>query len=320
MSLETLSYKYIGKFIAPAVTLSGNMANIANAFASTTYADSSPRVTGSGVAWTPTSQLSSNITLAVALTPPTSSLGQKIIYAGGGAGSPTMLSPETYANSRVIFGVCKNAGNLGSWSDANPFGTGQFSGYTSAFVGNTTLSTIHVFESKDSVMIIGETNTNTMYYTLAGAIIDPESNNASVAESDGKIYGIITSGYNGAGGTPNWYANFGANSFLNHGGSLGQAHAYLMNIGASTTTSIKRANVLLSAPTAATNLKNTQSEFVRLPIYMDGGGTNFYGRLREILMFGNGLSITKLVVSNIVAGYILGANTTSTSECLFLKA
>ena len=320
MSLETLSYKYIGKFIAPATTLSGNMANIARAFASTTYADGSSRVVGSGVAWTPTSQLSAGTTLAVAITPPTSSLGQKIIYAGGGGGSPTMLSPDTYANSRVIFGLCKNAGNLGSWSDANPFGTGQFSGYTSLFTGNSAISTIHAFESKDAVLVIGESSTNAMYISLAGAILDPESNNSLVAESDGKLYGLITSGYGNVGGTPNWYPNFGTNSFLNHGGSIGQSHAYMMNIGASTTITIKRANVLLSSPVAATTLKNTQSELVRLPIYMDGGGTNFYGRLREILMFGNGLSITKLVVSNVVAGYIIGANTTTTSECIFLKA
>ena len=47
MSLSALTYKYIGKFTAPASTTSGTMAALATAFSSATYADGSSRVTGS---------------------------------------------------------------------------------------------------------------------------------------------------------------------------------------------------------------------------------------------------------------------------------
>lgn len=320
MSLEALSFKYIGKFTVPAATLSGTLGTVSRAFASNTYADGTSRVTGSGVAWTPTAQLNAGTTLAVSLTPVTSTLGQKIIYAGGGAGSPTMISPDTYANSRMIFGLCKNAGNFNSWSDANPYSAGQFSGYTTAFVGNTTITSIHFFESKDSILVVGETNTSTLYYSYVGGIIDPESSNVSAAESDGKIYGLFTSGYNGAGGTPNHALNFGTFSFLSHGAVAGNAHGYIMNFGSSTTTAVRRGNVLLTAPVAATVLKNYVSEFVRLPIYIEIAGSTFYGRLREVFMFGTGLAMTKLTVSNVVSAYILGASPITTSECIAIKA
>jgi hypothetical protein len=319
MSLETLSYKYIGKFTAPAATVSGNMSAISTAFSSTTYADGTSRVLGSGVAWTPFAQLSASNTLAVSLTPVTSTLGQKIVYAGGGGGTPTMVSPDTYANTRINFGLCKNAGNFNSWADANPYSAGQFSGYTALSTG-TAITAIHAYECKDSVFVIGETSAGGMYFSHAGAIIDPESSNASAAESDGKIYGLFTSGYTAVGGTPNWYNNFGSNSFLSHGATAGQSHAYIMNFGASTTTAVKRSNVLLTSPSAATILKNSVSEFVRLPIYIEIGGSTFYGRLREVFMFGTGLSHTKLTVSSLVSAYILGASTVTTSECIAIKA
>lgn len=319
MSLEALSFKYIGKFIVPASTSSGSMAAISNAFSSATYADGTSRVTGSGIAWTPTTQLNSGTTLAVSLTPVTSTLGQKIIYAGGGTGTPTMLTPDTYTTTRIYFGLCKNAGNFNSWTDSNPFGTGEFSGYTGLGLG-TNISAIHAYESIDSIFVIAETTTSNVYISHVGAVIDPESSNASAAESDGKIYGLFTTGYNSNGGTPHWYANFGANSFLNHGANAGQAHGYIMNFGASTITTVRRLNVLLSTPTAGSVLKNSVSEFIRLPIYIDIGGRTFYGRLREVFMFSTGLCATKFSVSNVVSAYIIGASTVTTGECIAIKA
>ena len=317
MSTSALTYKYIGKFNTPAVSISGTISAISEAFSSNTYSDGSSRVTGSGVAWTPEVQLSSGTTIAIALTPVTSTLGQKIIYAGGVSGAPTMISPDTYTTARVIFGLCKNAGSFGSWVNSNPFGTGEFSGYTGFSVA---VSAIHVYESQDTIMVIGEASTGGVYISLAGAIIDPESSNANTAESDGKVYGLMTSGYAGGGGTPHYSANFGNNSFFRHVSNAGTAHAYIMNFGTNTLTLIKRMNILFSLPSAANTLKNLASEFVRLPIYMESSTNIFIGRIREVLMFSNGVSNTKLNVSNVTSGFIIGGSTINTLECVFLKA
>ncbi len=319
MSLPTLTYKYIGKFNSPAVTVSGTMAALSNAFASTTYSDGSSRVTGSGVAWTPTVQLAAGtgVTLAVALTPVTSTLGHKIVYAGGGTGAPTMISPDAYTTARTIFGLCKNAGNFGSWTDANPFATGQFSGYTGFC---TALNAIHAYESQDTVVVIGENSVGSVFITMAGAILDPESSNASTAESDGKIYGLLTTGYSAAGATPHAYTNIANNSFFRNVGTAGTAHAYYMNFGANTTTALSRFNVAFGTPSSVNTLKNLSSEFVRLPIYLESASNIFIGRVRETLMFSSGLCATKLTVSGVTTGFLVGGSTVTALECIFLKA
>jgi hypothetical protein len=317
MSLATLTYKYIGKFNTPAVTVSGSISALYNAFNSTTYSDGSSRVVGSGVAWTPTTQLSSSTIVAVGLTPVTSTLGQKIIYAGGATGAPTMISPDTYTTARTIFGICKNAGSFTSWTDANPFGTGQFSGYTGFCPA---VSSIHVYESQDTVMVIGETSTGTTHLSIAGAMLDPESSNASTAESDGKIYCLSTTGYNNPGGTPHAYLNFGTNSLFRHLGTAGNSHTYYMNFGTNSVTTLTRFNVAINSPSAVNTLKNLGSEFVRLPIYLENGSSLFCGRVREMLMFSSGLCNTKLTVSGVTSGFIVGGSTVSVAECIFLKA
>ncbi len=317
MSLESLSYKYIGKFNAPAASVSGNMAAIATAFSSTTYSDGTSRVTGSGIAWTPYSQISTGTTIGVALTPVTSTLGQKIVYAGGAAGTPTMLSPDSYANTRINFGLCKNAGSYSSWADANPFTTGEFSGYSGFLVG-TSVAAIHAYESKDSVVILGETAAGALYMSLAGAIYDPESSNASNAESDGKLYGLVTSGYTNTGVIA--HSSQGTATLFSHNASAGSAHFYVMNVGLSTTLNVARLFNMLTNPDNVA-LKNIANEFVRLPIHISRATNGQYvGRLREIFFFPNGTSITKFVVSGVTNGFVIGTSTASTSNTILLKA
>lgn len=324
MSLSALTYKYIGRFAAPAATVSGNMAAFANAFSSTTYADGTSRVTGSGVAWTPYSQLSGSQTIAVALTPVTSTLGQKIVYAGGAAGAPTMISPDTYANTRINFGLCKNAGNYTSWSDANPFTSGQFSGYTGWFTG-TNVSYIHVFESQDSVVTIGETNTGTTYICCAGAMIDPESSNASASETDGKLYFLSTSGYTAVTTVAHNNADYtGAQSFLNNVNTAGNCHSYIMNIGLATTTTSRRSSLFSNAFNTFA-LRNLANEYVRIPMYLVSNASPtatglFFGRIREFFVFANGQSMTKFQISGVTNGYIIGSSTAANSEAILLKA
>jgi len=319
MSLSGLTYKYIGKFTAPASTTSGTMSALATAFSSTTYADGTSRVTGSGVAWTPFSQVSVGTTIAVSLTPVTSTLGHKIVYAGGAGGSPTMISPDTYSTLRVNFGMCKNAGNFNSWSDANPYGTGQFSGYTGAWTG-TSVSFIHAYESQDAVFIVAEGSTGNCLASHVGAIIDPESTSSGVAESDGKVYGLITTGYSAV-------ASFAHEAFPTQGYAVagigqGDGHMYVMNFGASSVSTARRFNGVPGIALSANSLKNAANEFARLPIYIENSAASrtFYGRLREVLIFTNGVSVTKFTVSGATNGYIISSSTAATGQAILLKA
>ena len=313
MSVETLSYDYIGRFVTPAATISGTMAAVRNAFSSATYSDGSARTPGAGIAWSGAAQESAGQTLALSLTPATSSLGQKIIVAGGGGGTPTMISPDTYANTRVYVGLCKNAGAYASWTNVNPFGTGQYSG----LVGfSLAVAAVHVYESKDSIVMVGETSAGGVYITALGALIDPESADPSVAETDGKLYGIFTTNTANLGSTPHANANIGTNSFLAHDvAAVFRARSYVMNVGASTLTGLNRVNV--TRATDANYFKNAAGEFVRMPIYLTG--TYWVGRLREILTFPQSLMGTRFTSGGQTKGFIIGGSTASTGECMLLR-
>jgi hypothetical protein len=326
MSLSLLNYKYIGRFTIGSSNAQNLLSAIGTAFASTTYQDGSSRSMGTGSAWAPSSDMFNNagsfVPAAVFLTPPSSSLGHKIIYAGGGnSGTPTMIGADANVNTntRIIAGLAKNAGSYNGWANASPFTTGSFSGYVGSYNAATTVA-IHAYESQDTVALIAELNTNQLQLNIGGAILDPESSNPLAAESDGKLYGMINSGYgsimtiaNSAGGyannTPMWYA-----------GTAGYAKSFVFTPNASSIVTLSRQNVGYSV-TNINSFKNLAGEVVKQQIYMEksGGGT-FYGRVREITTFPISLSQTKFTISTVLNGYIIGNSTSATSDCLLLKA
>lgn len=321
MSLSLLNYKYIGRFTVPSPTAQNVLSAIATAFASTTYQDGSSRSMGTGSAWYPAQDWTTGVLSSMFLTPPSSSLGQRIIFAGGGtSGTPTMVGADANVNtnSRIITGLQKNAGSYTGWANASPFNSGSFSGYVGSF-NATTVSYVHVYESQDTVAVIAELNTNQVQLTIAGAILDPESNNSAVAEVDGKLYGIINSGYLTVANITN-STSFGNCTPMWYASTAGYAKSLIFTPNASSIITIVRQNVNYSA-TNSNSFKNAAGEFVKQQIYMEksGGGT-FYGRVREITTFPISLGQTKFTISTALNGYIIGNSTSATSDCLLLKA
>lgn len=315
MSLTTLSHKYIGRFALPASTTSGSYSAINAALTSTAYADGSSRTAGVDSAWSCEVAPSS---VASILTPASSSLGHKIICAGGAAGSPTMISPDTYNSSKFNIGLAKNAGSYVSWSNSNPFNAGQFSGYYGNVIPSNAFPThLHIYETIDTLWIIHETSGGSLYFTVAGAIIDPESSNPSASEVDGKIYGILTTGAN-AGSID--HKNIATTTLMINNVSNNNCHGAIFSPGSSTMLTIERQEWNSSA-TNSNTYKNMAGEFVRPAIYFQRAfGGNWIGRFREVTSFCNGLSTTKFTISSQVSGYIIGSSTTSTSNTILLKA
>lgn len=326
-TLPELNYKYIGRFSVGSATAQNCLGAIATAFASNTYVDGSNRNMGTGSAWTPATVTSSSagsfVPIAVSLSPVSSSLSQRIIYAGGQTANispaPTMIGTDTnsVSNNRLIFGLAKNTvnGTYVNWSNSNPYTSGSFTGYM-GFCAATSVSYIHAYESQDTVMVIAELSTGTVQISLAGAILDPETTTAGNAESDGKIYGVCTSGYLAPAQIING-GNGNAQTFLIYGGAAaGNSKSVAFSFGGNSLLTIGNR----SQGPFSTSLKNTSGEFIRQQIYMENynGGT-FYGRLREITMFPTSLGFTKFTISNVLNGYIIGAASNATSNCLLLK-
>jgi hypothetical protein len=166
------------------------------AFASPTYQDGSPRTPGSGSAWTVVSTEGSP-TEAVRLAPPyASSIAQRVILAGKSVAppsGPTLLTPDTWNNNTLLIGISKGTiGAATTWYNANPWTTDTFSGYWRQVIGGTGGS-VYCYESEETIKIVVLHAAGSLELE-AGAYLDPEVTGGSSAESDGRLYGMWTTG------------------------------------------------------------------------------------------------------------------------------
>jgi hypothetical protein len=206
MSLPTLSWRQLPtQVISTGDATHASTANaIYSAFTSTTYADGSNRTPGSGFAWTAGRYQNAGVTEAVYLSPVSSSLTQRVIFAGAASSSgltPLMGFVSTFVAGTTYVAVAKNAGSYSSWSSSTPFTTGQFSGYAGLVLRTSAYSTkVRCYESSDAVLVTFEQNSSIYGAGIAGAWLDPESaDTVNDAESDGRLYGVSVTG---TGGTP----------------------------------------------------------------------------------------------------------------------
>lgn len=327
MSLEALNWKQLPVQSGMTALVPNVIDAINTAFSSNVYLDGSSRVTGSGIAWTPVIEKQGANTEACYFTPPSSSLGQKIIVAGSSRTglTPTMGSPDTYAANFLHASLSKNVGtgSYSSWTNASPFSAGNFFGYWkiwSTSMGGA--SSIRCFESTDGIAIFINCATDTVTGFVAGGIIDCETNNTTAdSETDNKVYGIITTGANTTNGKFSSTSNTLNNnpSFGYHGALNGYAHSGIFIPNQATLTFIQKANYF--AVSDSTTLFTKSANLVKLPIFMSYNATpfNFIGRLREIwyirdAVFGN--SVTDGATVN---GYLISGGTSTAADAIMFS-
>jgi len=155
-------------------------------------------------AWTVIQQQVASVTNAVTCAPP-AALGlitPVVIFAGRTLpGTPTTLAPDITTASMFLVGVNKNGGVYNSWDAALPMTSGQFSGY---YRGGSTaaqaLATIiRCYVSPETIFIQVIQSAAVQSWVYVGALLQPYTNDTSLAcETDGRIYGMVTSGNTGA--------------------------------------------------------------------------------------------------------------------------
>lgn len=158
------------------------------------------RTPGSGKAWTRGREQNTGVTEAVYGTPPTGALNHRMTLAGAAVSatkSPTMYtgSADTKGDSIILGAMFKNAGAYLAWDNANPWTSGQKTGFTRVVsCAAVTVSAVHILESEESIAIFFETSANTVYGYILDAG-DPEATTNGVAcESDGRVYRMFASG------------------------------------------------------------------------------------------------------------------------------
>ena len=274
----------------------------------TTYADGTARVPGTNSAWTWTrdTTLVPGSTTAAIGVPPINALNMAYIVAGDSTARAPTMNTDAWATNAPIVGMNKNSGAYNSWVAANPMTAGQFSGFVRAptiatFGGSVFVQSLTMWECQEAFLLAWNRSDSQGETIIGGgALIDPLSGAAANAESDGRIYTLVTSSASTF--VSNTWLSNGAGSIFNSTLSASDAHAFTFNVGAVATTrsTSKVGNFLaLSSAFVAPN-----GELPNIPFsaYFVTGG-QYAGQYRQIGITRNACSGTALEVNGVVKGY-----------------
>lgn len=321
MSLSPLAWRYVGAQSFASATVAAVLNALYTLGGAATYADGTTRTVGSGSAWTWSRYQNASTTEACYATPPTTTLGLRVIVAGAAtlpSPSPTMAVPDVAAPNVVHVNVVKNAGNFSSWNAASPFTSGQTFGYWRAWATAAGVGTVRLYEGTEAVLVLIETASATQYGAILGSLLDSESSDVvSDAESDGKLYGIITSGT-----ATNISGSLNTSSqFLDHSITASQNHAGIFTPGGSTLITMNR-RAIATAAMSTTGLKTRSGRYVRAPYdyrsTASAPNDASLGRLREIFAFADGKTGTKLTSGATTIGYLVGGSSSTDVDVVFL--
>jgi hypothetical protein len=229
-----------------------------------------------------------------------------------------MASPDAAAANVLNVNVIKNASSFNAWNAASPFTSGQTFGYWRVWATAAGAGTVRLYEGTEAVVVLIETASASQYGAILGAILDSESTDlVSDSESDGKLYGIITSGTAAnISGTMNT-----SSQFLDHSTTASNHHAGIFTPGGSTLLPMNR-RFQASAFMTTTGLKTRAGRFVRAPYdyRATAAAPNdvALGRLREISMFSDGKVGTTLSSGGTTIGYLVGGSSSTDVDVVIL--
>ena len=331
MALPTQNWRmlqpvYVG---ATGSTVTGGIAGILDAIytmgTATTYADGTARTPGSGSAWTWNRDQTTfvpGVTTACYATPPTTTaINQQIIIAGSTsvAGAVWKQLYDARAANQIYAGTAKNSGAYTSWNNATtPFTAGDFTGFvtgmgTSNFAATNTYI-VYMLESQEAVVVwlqsLNNVNLNCGVFVM-GAYCDPLSANALNAESDGRLYGITTSGFQGRLAS-NWLSLTNQQTFFWNEATAQYSHSVVFTPGAGTVLPATR--FVSVSPT--TDFVSRNGDLPQIPLQLVSGN-NFIGQLRQMFITRDSSSMVAWESGGVVRGYLLGGPL-GTSDVLLL--
>lgn len=276
----------------------------------TTYADGTARVPGTGSAWTWTRDqaLSPGVTTACIGTPPINALNMQYIVAGDSTARAPTMNTDTWLVNNAMVAMNKNSGAYTSWVNAAPFTTGQFSGFIrmpaiSTFAGAASPQSLIMYESQEAFILVwNRTDVAAESMCGGGAFIDPLSGAAANAESDGRLYSVMTSGattYVNA----SWLSNL--SSPFNSVTSSGDAHFFTFNVGAVATTRSTAKIGNFTAMSGSFLAPNGEVPNVPFSAYFVTPG-QYAGQYRQIGITKFGTTGAEWDVSGVRKGYAVG--------------
>lgn len=326
MPLPTLNWKRLAPVAIGAANVNSMMDALFTAGTAATYADGSARTPGSGSAWTwsrdTTNALQPGATTAAYASPPTvTALNQRIIWAGSTAAPTAMpmysgVQVDTAVANALYCSVAKNAGAYSNWNSATPFTSGQFLGFARASIpmATATWTSVSMWECQEAVAVQWTRvapNVNTSI-NVCGAFIDPGA--TANGESDGRLYGIATTGNNNYAAAAFWSAG---NDALFQDNGVANHNRFGMFVPGSATTE----RYLRFASIAPTNaFLSRDGDIPLIPWWCTNASGQVPAVLREIRLCRDTISGLTLQNAGVPKGYTLSANniTTDADACVLL--
>lgn len=180
----------------------------------------------------------------------------QLIWCGTSAGPTyTGANPDGNTPGANVSSVSinKNGGAYAGYTLALPFTSGQFFGFW-RYTGsgfNATTTRLRVFISQETVFVQAIQNTATnQSWCYVGAIGEPYTNDTTVdAESDNRLYGVVTMGSSLVVGN-SWY-NQNSNMF-SYGNFAGDPHAGVFTPGGAARITMGKEKIGATGPSAST--------------------------------------------------------------------
>ena len=341
MAVPTLKWRALAPVNLAANNVNAAMDALYTAGTAATYADGSARTQGTDSAWSwtgnrdTTNTLQPGATTATWAFPPTlgyapgvgTVIPQVVMWCGSTA-APTTMQQYAYPTAQVdartasmlYCGVVKNPGaynnavpavNLG-WNGPLPFTSGQFTGGARAYVlpASATWNRVYMWECPEAI-IVAFARTGPQIDTSwsgAGALGDPGI--AGLGETDGRVYGVFTSGSNNY-NQPNMWANTGDAAFY-EAQIAGQSRFGCFLPGSATISGYIRFGAFAPAST----FLSRGNEVPLVPVYATGLLTASLPapiRLREIWLSRDGICGQVLSNGGVTLGYVASANALTTA-------
>ena len=311
---------------------------------SNVYADGSARVLGnyaipgnagqvptlpvSGFAWTwnfdASTRTVGGVKTACYAVPASGALNQQIIVMGiPTTGSVAGAVWKQYIDLRdlgyMYAGVAKNSGVYTTFDNAStPFTVGDFTGF--ALFSNVTptagITLLFMWESAEAVFIQlrNAPTSGQVSFAGMGAFVDPLSTNLANAETDGRLYGVSTTG-SVAIVPAAWMASTSGGEMFAHGATNGNGHFGTFTPGAGTVTNCTRGQTF--APNAAFQSRNGDLPEIPYQINAATGG-GYIGQLRQLYVTRDSLTGIAWEALGVQKGYLLGASTIAATDAMLM--
>lgn len=338
MANPTLHWRMLAPVNVPSGTISGFMDALYQMGTATTYADgttrtpgtfaapgtaSLPASLGTGSAWTwnydNTTFATGAKTAIYGYAPTSTAINQAAIICGtssvAGAAWKQLTTDARLANYLYV-GLAKNSGLYTSWNNATtPFTSGDFTGLGFLGLPVTNYTYLYMWECEEAVAVqLVGANLAVVNNGIAGAFVDPLSANTANAETDGRIYGVATSG-----GTSNMGANWLSSVttsiaplFVNSA-LAGEMHFFTFTPGAGTLVATSRFGNF----TPGVNFTSRNGDLPQIPMQV-WNGTQYIGQLRQIFMTRDSITGDAWQVGSTPKGYLLGNSPSTANDAVIL--